>query len=289
MIRGKVTLEGSYRWAAELTRRSAKNFVYSFQVLPRQQRRAMDALYAFLRVTDDLADDDGEITRKEQALIDWEERFVAMGQGIYSHPVHPALHDSIRRYGIPMDHLAKVIEGVRQDLRPVQFSDFPELYAYCYRVASVVGLCCIEIWGYSDPEARIHAEASGIAFQLTNVLRDLAEDLARNRIYLPREDWERFACPPQQWACDRHGEAFQSMMKFETDRANHYYAEGERLLPYLNPPGRAVFQIMLGIYRGLLREIERRQFDVFSERVRLGRWKKISMLAQAIPVRFGWV
>lgn len=283
------SLAESYRWSADLTRRTARNFIYSFQVLPRQQRRAMDTLYAFMRVTDDLSDEDGELSAKERALDEWSEQLHAMTRSVYAHPVHPALHDAVLRFGIPVRYLELVIEGVRQDLKPVRLANFEELYAYCYRVASVVGLCCIEIWGYTDPQAREYAEASGVAFQLTNILRDLKEDFGRDRVYLPREEWERFASPPEGWANERLGEAFQSLMRFQAERAHHYYDQGERLLPLLRPPGRAVFRVMLGIYRGLLREIERKKFDVFGERVRLSQWKKLSMLAWAFPVRWGWL
>lgn len=284
-----ISLAESYRWSAKLTRRTARNFIYSFQVLPRRQRRAMDALYAFMRVTDDLADEEGESETKEHALIDWRQRLRAMMHGEYTHPVHPALHDAIKEFGIPIPYFDQVIDGVQQDLKPVRLANFDELYSYCYRVASVVGLCCIEIWGYTDARAREYAEASGVAFQLTNILRDVSEDLGRDRVYLPRDEWQRFDSPPESWASGRFGEPYQAFMRFQAERANQYFDRGERLFPFLRPPGRAVFRVMLGIYRGLLREIERRKFDVFSERVRLSQWKKLSMLARAFPIRWGWI
>jgi len=276
----------SYSWCHRLTRRTAKNFYWSFQVLPRDQRRAMDALYAFMRVTDDLADEDGDIAVKRAQLIQWREVLDRALHGDYSHPLHPALHDTVERYRISPQYFHAVIDGVEMDLEPVTFATFDELYNYCYRVASAVGLACIHIWGFEDESAQKYAEAAGIAFQLTNILRDLGEDLARGRIYLPREEIERFASPPEKW-CTRD-ESFKRLMRFQIERARGYYRDAERLVPLLSRSGRAVFQVMTRIYGRLLDEIEARKFDVFGERVRLSRWHKLRSLLLAFPVRWGW-
>jgi squalene synthase HpnC/squalene synthase HpnD len=277
----------SYAWCRRLARRTARNFYYAFYVLPKAQRRAMDALYAFMRVTDDLADEPGDVEAKQQALRDWRSALDHALAGDYSHPLHPALHETVRRYGIPVKHLHDVIDGVEMDLQPVRFATFAELYAYCYRVASAVGLACIHIWGFEDDKAKEYAEAAGIAFQLTNILRDVGEDLHAGRVYIPQEDIYRFGCPPESWR--ERGEAFQKLMRFQAERARSYYAKAEGLDRLLTDSGRSVFRVMLRIYRGLLDKIEARGFDVFSERVRLSRWRKLRHLLSAFPVRWGWL
>ena len=277
----------SYAWCHHLTKRTARNFYYAFLVLPREQRKAMDALYAFMRVTDDLADEAGEVNGKRMALQDWRQALDRALRGEFSHPLHLALRDIVQRHGIPPANLHAVIDGVESDLQPVRFDTFDDLYAYCYRVASAVGLCCIHIWGFEDERAKEYAEAAGIAFQLTNILRDLGEDLDGGRVYLPREDLERFDCPPEKWR-DRP-ETFQRMMRFQIERARSYYRKAEHLSAMLSPSGRAVFQVMMRIYRGLLEEIDARHYDVFSNRVRVSPWRKLRWLLLAFPVRWGWL
>ena len=284
-----MNLSASYAWCAALTRKTAGNFIYSFQVLPRIQRQAMNALYAFMRITDDLSDDVGEVTGKRLALSLWKEQLRAALHGEYSHPVHPALHQTVTRFRIPAAYLEEVIEGVQKDLDPVRIRTFAELYRYCYQVASVVGLSCIHIWDFREERAKEYAEEAGIALQLTNILRDLGEDLDRGRVYLPEEDWKRFDCPPEQWRQQVESDSFRELMRFQAMRAKDYYDRGSRLSPLLEPPGRAVFRVMLDIYRGLLDAIETRQFDVFRERVRLTQWKKLSLLVAAFPIRWGWI
>ena len=194
---------------------------------------------------------------------------------------------SCKRYRIPPKHLHEVIDGVESDFEPAQFATFDELYQYCYRVASAVGLCCISIWGYRGGQAKEFAEAAGIAFQLTNILRDLGEDLDRGRVYLSAEDSERFQCPPPAWR--QRGPEFREMMRFQVERAREYYEKAEMLTPCLDSSGRAVFQVMMGIYRGLLEEIVHRDYDVFTERVRLSLWRKLRRLLAAFPTRWGWM
>ncbi len=280
------SINRSFTWCARLTRRTAGNFYWAFLTLPRAQRRAMEALYAFMRVTDDLADDAGEVAAKRAALRDWRAALDRCLAGQASHPLHPALRRIVDRYGIPPAHLHEVIDGVEMDLEPRPFATFAQLRGYCHRVASAVGLCCIQIWGFHDEAARAHAEAAGIAFQLTNILRDLGEDLDRGRVYLPLEDIERFRSPPESWR--QRGGEFRDLMRFQAERAREHYRRAERLAGCLHPSGRAVFQTMLRTYRGLLDEIERRDYDVFRERVRLTRWRKLRHLCRAFPSRWGW-
>jgi phytoene synthase len=247
----------------------------------------MYALYAFMRATDDLADEAGEIEAKRAELARWRAALIAALAGTYSHHLHAALHHTVRTFGVDPRHLFAVIDGVEADLTPVRFETFADLYPYCYRVASAVGLACIPIWGTTTSGAEKPAEAAGIAFQLTNILRDLSEDLARGRVYLPQDELTRFSCPPEAWH-DR-GQAFRELMRFQADRAWQFYRESESLTAFLTPPGRAIFGMMAGTYRALLNAIEGRGFDVFSRRVRVSRWRKAGILLQAWPVRWGWV
>ncbi len=190
--RGSDALARSYVYCEGLARREAGNFYHAFRLLPADQRRAMCALYSFLRVADDLADGPGTAEEKRGPLGDWRRRLDEAVKGVYSHPLHPALHHALRRFGVPCEHLHAVLDGVAMDLTVARYDTFADLYPYCYRVASAVGLACIPIWGFTGEQARDYAEAAGVAFQLTNILRDLGEDAGRGRVYLPREDLERF-------------------------------------------------------------------------------------------------
>jgi phytoene synthase len=160
---------------------------------------------------------------------------------------------------------------------------------YCYRVASAVGLACIHIWGFSDEHAKKHAEAAGIAFQMTNILRDLDEDVKRGRVYLPQEDLKRFNYAEAQLQRRERNAHFVELMRFEVERTKIYYDKAWPLVDYLDRPGRAVFLTMARTYRGLLKLIEDREYDVFSRRLRLSALRKAGLALQALPVRWGWV
>ena len=281
-------LARSYAFCERLARREAANFYHAFRILPTEQRRSMCALYAFMRLTDDLADGPGAPDEKLGPLGDWRRQLSQALAGSYSHPVHAALHHTMQAHAIPGEYLEAVLDGVEMDLAPVVFPTFADLYRYCYRVASVVGLACIHIWGFQDDRAKLHAEQAGIAFQLTNILRDLAEDAARDRIYLPREDLERFGYTEQELRRGERNDRFHALMRFQVDRARSYYAAASPLLSLLTPHGRAVYLVMLRTYRGLLDAIERRDYDVFSSRVRLSNWWKLGIVLRSLPVRWGW-
>jgi phytoene synthase len=281
-------LERSYAYCERLARRQAGNFYHGFRLLPRPQRRAMCALYAFLRVADDLTDEPGDTAAKRAALADWRAQFHDALAGRYRHDLHPALHHAVTTHGIPQGYLLDVLEGVGMDLEPAPYETFADLYRYCYRVASAVGLSCIHVWGFSDAEAKKHAEAAGIAFQLTNILRDLGEDAARGRVYLPREDLQRFGYSPDELRRGERNAAFRDLMRFQAERARAYYEAALPLAAMLPPPGRAVFLVMSRTYRALLEAIVRRDFDVFRGRVRVRTWRKLWFVAGALPVRWGW-
>ena len=254
-----ILLAASYRHCREITRRARSSFPLAFRLLPPPGRRAMDALYAFMRVSDDLADDPGA---DAAALAGWRAALADALAGRYSHPVHPALHDAVARFAVPPRFLFDVLDGVEADLAPVHFATFADLYPYCYRVASAVGLACVRVWGLRPgatwADADGPAEAAGIAFQLTNILRDLGEDAARGRVYLPADELAAFRVDPRTWS--PHSPAFQELMRFQVGRARDYYRRSDPLDDLLTADGRAIFRVMSRTYRALLDEIERRRY-----------------------------
>jgi len=283
-----VTVEQSYAYCQALARREARNFYYSFLALPRDRFRAMCALYAFMRVTDDLADSTTEVESRRAALETWGEAVrLALGGERQDHAALPALADAVRRYRVPRQYLEEVITGVRMDLERGTYQTFDELAGYCYHVAGAVGLACIHIWGFHDQRALQAAVDCGLAFQLTNILRDVREDALRGRLYLPLEDLAQFGLAARDLPPEAGDRRVRDLMAFEA-----FYASARQLANYLDPCGRPVLEIMLAIYGGLLDEIERRDFDVFSRRVELGRFKKWCAVARAFarakwPALFG--
>ena len=281
------SLARSYTYCDRLARREAGNFYHGFRLLPRSQRLAMSALYAFLRIADDLSDEAGSLAGKRQALAEWRSGLDRALSGCYNHPLHEALHHTVRTYNIPRQYLYDVLDGVEMDLEPIHFATFEELRLYCYRVASAVGLACIHIWGFTDERAKDYAEQAGLAFQLTNILRDLGEDAARGRVYLPRAELDRFGYDATGFRNGVRDERFRALMRFQVERARQYYDASWPLLALLPPPGRAVFLVMARTYRGLLDAIEKCDYDVFSRRVCLSGWRKLLFAIRALPVRWG--
>lgn len=281
------SLARSYTYCETLARREAGNFYNGFRVLPRGQRLAMCALYAFMRIADDLSDEPGSVDSKRRQLAGWRAGLRAASAGRFSHPLHEALHHTIHSFGVPLRYLEDVIDGVEMDLEPVTFDTFADLRVYCYRVASAVGLACIHVWGFTDDRARGYAESAGLAFQLTNILRDLGEDAARGRVYLPRDELTRFGYDAAGLGRGVRDQRFHDLMRFQVERARNHYREAKPLAALLPPPGRAVFLVLSRTYAALLDAIERRDYDVFSSRVCVSRWKKLCLVARALPVRWG--
>lgn len=270
-------LRASYRYCADLSRREARNFYWSFVLLPPARKRAMCALYAFMRHTDDLADEPGSPVVKRSSLDRWRgELDAALDGGEPGWPGLAALADTVARHEIPRRHLHEVIDGVAMDLEPRPFATFADLYAYCYRVASAVGLCCIHIWGYQSQDGRAEhlAESCGIALQLTNILRDVREDAQNGRVYLPQEDLERFEVSTGDLMASTPSDRVRLLLEFEGRRAYDYYQKAAPLVRLVAPVGRPVLRAIVGIYRTLLDEIARRDYDVLARRVSLPSWKK---------------
>jgi 15-cis-phytoene synthase len=273
-------IERSYDYCRRVARKRAKNFYYSFLLLSAQQRKAMCAIYAFMRYCDDLSDEPGA-TRA--AMERWRGELEEALEGRFSgHPVWPAFHHTVRRFGIPHDYFREMIAGVASDLEPRRIETFDELYRYCYQVASVVGLTIIHIFGFDTRRALPLAEKCGIAFQLTNILRDIREDAERERIYLPREDLCRFDVSGEDLRSGKHTEAFVRLMRFEAARARSYYEESMPLLDLVHPRSRSSLWALITIYSRLLERIERTGYDVLSRRVRLSALEKSWILARAM-------
>lgn len=284
--------QSSFQLCRRVTAAANSSFPVAFRLLSHPKRRAMNALYAFLRVTDDLADEPGAVGEKRRQLAEWRAGFLAALDGRFTHPIHPALADTVHRFAIPQQYLLDVIDGVESDLEPVRSATFADLYPYCYRVASAVGLACVRVWGLRAgvawEAAAGPAEAAGVAFQLTNILRDLAEDGSRGRVYLPTDELAAFGCEPATWGSPAARPAFQKLMQFQVARAREFYTKAEALPRCLDTDGRAIFGVMCGTYRALLDEIERAEFDVFARRVRVPRWRKALILLGGWATRWGW-
>ncbi len=273
------TLGESYAFCRSVARQRARNFYYSFVLLPREQSDAMCAIYAFMRYCDDLSD---EPCASREAMDRWRGALANAFAGRFdAYPAWPAFYDTVGRYRIPHEYFFQMIEGVTSDLEPRAFQTFDELYRYCYQVASVVGLCTIHVFGFQSRGALPLAEKCGVAFQLTNILRDIAEDAARERVYLPAEDLARFGVAPSELRNGKSGEALQRLMQFEADRARAYYRESQPLVDLIDPRSRPALRALVGIYSRLLTRIEERNFDVFTQRVSLPAAEKCWIVLRA--------
>jgi len=277
-------LSEAYRHCQRLAKRAAGNFYYSFLGLPPRHFRAMCALYAFMRVTDDLADSPGRSTAERlEELRAWEEQLRRALKGSDTADlVLRAIVDVVDQFGIPPRYLLDVVDGVRMDLQGFRCETFDDLRRYCYHVAGAVGLCCIHIWGFRQRLPLEEAEACGLAFQLTNILRDLGEDVDAGRVYLPAEDLRRFDYSVDDLRRRVQDDRFRRLMAFQVERARGFYRQAEGLFQWVQPVGHPILRAMLRVYGGILNEIERREFDVFSRRVSLPKWRKVLIAAAAV-------
>jgi phytoene synthase len=275
-----MTTEESYSFCERVARTEAKNFYYSFLLLSRPQRQAMCAIYAFMRYCDDLSDAEG-VSDRAGAIARWEQDLEsALAGAAPEHPLWPAFSDAVARYRIPHAYFRAMIRGVSSDLEPRHIQTFQELYDYCYHVASVVGLTIIHIFGFDDPRAIELAERCGVAFQLTNILRDVREDAEHGRVYLPAEDLQRFGVKTGELSGAAVSPALQSLLAFEAERARGYYSESEPLLDMVHSGSRASLRALIGIYSRLLERISSSGYEVLRERVRVPAWEKIWILAR---------
>jgi phytoene synthase len=273
-----VSLELAYRHCQQVTRARAQNFSYAFLTLPRPRRQAVYAVYAFSRLCDDITDELLPLAQKGQRLQEVHRSLEQAFGGDPQGPVFTALAHAAAVFHIPQEHFGELVQGVETDLTTSRYRTFEELRLYCYRVAAVVGLICVHIFGYRRPEALDHAVDLGLAMQLTNILRDIQEDAARGRIYLPLEELERFGYSEQDLLQGTVNGAFEEMMRFQVARARDYFQRGKRLLPLLPPRSRACPAVLGAIYWRLLDRIEARRYNVFRGRVGLSAPEKALLM-----------
>jgi 15-cis-phytoene synthase len=295
----ELSIDRAYAVCRGIAKREAKNFYYAFIALPERRRNAICAIYAFMRQADDLADDESMSRDERRRQLDaWLTNWHAVCRGAdTSDPVFIAVQDAIKRFSIPLSLLDELVAGTAMDLdhavadAPDTYATFDDLYRYCYLVASVVGLVCIRIFGYSDARAEKLAEETGIAFQLTNILRDVAEDASRNRVYLPLEDMAAHGVGLEALLGRKPGVPpsanERALLADLAGRAEKYYESAQKLLPLIDRESRPALWVLVRIYRRLLIRIKRADYDVFSRRVSVPPFMKLEILAVGM-VRMGW-
>ncbi len=311
LSRPTTSLAEAYAYCRRVTRQSSSNFSYAFYLLSKERHNALCATYAFCRFMDDITDDDiaGHEAQMDAArhtncapdttdsrtqaltrLLDlWREELDYCYNQKPRHPISQALADASQRFPIERRHLAGIIDGVEMDLHRTRYQTFDELRDYCYHVACLVGLICIEIFGYRDPQTPDYAVNLGLALQLTNILRDVGEDAGRDRIYLPAEDLAAYGYSEQELCAGVYNEAFVRLMNFEQERAREYYRQATAKLAEEDRRSLAAAEAMHFIYRRLLDEIAAQKFQVFGRRISLSSWCKIRLALYAWRRgRFGW-
>lgn len=304
----------AYSVCRSIARSSAKNFYYAFLALPRQKREALCAVYAYMRRCDDISDDASiPVHERRLKLADWLDTFHRVMQGSPSDdPVLIALADAQRRFKVPIDLLDQLALGTAMDLAEeadddepefargkfqevaektkkaqptIRYATFDDLYQYCYRVASVVGLVCIRIFGYRDPMAEPLAERCGLAFQMTNIIRDVKEDATMGRVYLPEEDLAKFELDPAELQGTPDPARWRPLLALEADRAREFYRAGEELIPYISEDSQPALWVLVTIYYQLLEKIASQQYDVFTHRISLTSWQKLKVLGKGFAKR----
>ncbi|MGA9978652.1 MAG: phytoene/squalene synthase family protein [Candidatus Sulfotelmatobacter sp.] len=297
----------AYSVCRGITRTAAKNFYYAFLVLPRRKREALCAVYSFMRRCDDLADDPTlSLAERRQKLETWLDALHCAQQGQPTdEPILLALTDAQRRHHIPAGLLDELAHGTAMDVvdasaadvsaqeaapsgataLAVQYRTFEDLRGYCYRVASVVGLVCIHVFGYKNPEAEPLAETCGLAFQLTNIIRDVKEDAALNRVYLPDEDLAKFGLSAADILSTPDPARLRALLALEADRAREFYRSGDDLIPYVSEDSQPALWVLITIYRRLLEKIAEKQYDVFTAKVSLSTSEKLRILGKGFLKR----
>jgi phytoene synthase len=273
-------------YAAQLTAQSKTNFYYSFSMLPRDEREAMNTVYAFCRTIDDIVDenaDTADVSRKRERLAMWRREVEKCYSGEASNPILLPLSKVVQRFRIPKQYFLTLIDGMEMDLVKRRYATFEELHEYCYSVASIVGLMCIEIFGYKYEETRDYAVQLGIAMQLTNILRDIKVDKEKGRIYLPQEDMELFGVQEYEILLEQPSPRLQQLLKYEAERARSYYKSARALLKKDERITMFAAEIMDAIYYRLLEKIELSNFNVFQKRITVSTPHKL-----LIAMRF-WV
>jgi len=288
----------AYSVCKGITRMAARNFYYAFLVLPRRKREALCAVYAFMRRCDDITDDPKlGLPERRQQLETWLDALHRAQQGTPTDDaILLALTDAQRRYAIPAGLLDELAHGTAMDVEEaeasmqtgsgvIHYNTFEDLRLYCYRVASVVGLVCIHVFGYRDPAAEPLAERCGLAFQMTNIIRDVKEDAGLGRVYLPEEDLAKFNLTLSDVLSVSDPSRLRPVLALEADRAREFYVSGEELIPYVSEDSQPALWVLITIYRGLLEKIALKQYDVFTARVALSTWEKLRILGKGFLKR----
>ncbi len=255
--------------------KSGSSFYYSFLFLPAERRQAITALYAFCREVDDVVDECHDLSLAQTKLEWWRQEVARIYDGQPTHPVGLALQDVLKGFDLPREQVLEIIDGMAMDLQQTRYLDFKGLQLYCYRVASVVGLLAAEIFGYSDRATLKYAHDLGMAFQLTNIIRDVGEDARRGRIYLPIEDLQRFNVPAAEILEARYSDNFRALMEFQAERARQFYTQAFAHLPAIDRKSQRPGLVMAAIYRTLLEEIARDGFHVLDRRTSLTPIRKL--------------
>jgi phytoene synthase len=254
---------------------SGSSFYYSFLFLEPERRRAIMALYAFCREVDDTVDECTDVTIARTKLIWWRKEIMTMVEGTPSHPVAKALQPHLKTFSIDTNHLIAIVDGMEMDLDQTRYLDFPGLQKYCWHVASVVGILSANIFGVTDPKTLEYAEKLGLAFQLTNIIRDVGEDARKGRIYLPVNELQQFGVKAADILNAVHSENFEKLMTFQATRAHACYQEALALLPIADRRAQRPGLIMAAIYHALLKEIQRDDFHVLNQRISLTPIRKL--------------
>jgi phytoene synthase len=277
-----MTLEEAHRHCREVARREARNFYYGFILLPPHKRAGIYAAYAFSRRADDSVDDEGPAAGREAAVASLRRQLDAAvaGEPPADDPVLVALADTIRRFAIPREHLDALIDGVEMDLTVSRYADEEALRVYCDRVAGAVGLVSLHVFGFDDPAAPGHAEELGVGLQIVNIMRDVAEDAGRDRIYLPADGMAAHGVTEEQIKAGAATPGFRALMAEQGARAHAFIARGERLLPLLDRRSRMCVAMLSGLYRQILTEIEARDYDVMEGRISLSSGQKLTLMAR---------
>ena len=257
------------------TAKSGSSFYYSFLFLPPEQRKAITALYAFCREVDDIVDECSDTAVASAKLQWWRETMEKTFQGKPEHPVQHALVQAINQFDLPLKYFLEIIEGMAMDLSVHRYPSFNELSLYCYRAAGVVGLMAAEIFGYEDPDALKYAHNLGLAFQLTNILRDVREDAERDRIYIPKDELERFGVSEQDILDLKQTEAMRALFEYQAHRAQQYYEKAYSYLAEKDRYSQRCGLIMAAIYHEVLNTIEKQNYPVMNGRVSINPFKKL--------------
>ena len=281
MAETRPDLDAAYDLCRRITKAEAKNFYYAFRTLPAVKRRAIYAAYAFCRLCDDISDDDMSREERLEGFGGVRTSLDEARRGRFEEPVYTALGDAATRFGIPWNYFDEILAGVEMDLDISRYETFEDLREYCHKVASVVGLVSIEIFGHDEhPDVEAYAVDLGLAMQLTNIIRDIKEDAGRDRVYLPQDELGRFGYTEKDLTNGVVNEPFRELMRFQVERARECFDSGRKLIPLLEPDARACTAVLIEVYASILDRIEAAGYDVFSRPVSLSTGEKLMTMVK---------